>query len=65
MSSSYVFTDPATGRTRYFYGYLFDCRGETPHCCPYALQLDDGNHCAHPNSRAYNCGRPRNAATLP
>ena len=65
MSSSYVFTDPVTGRTRFFYGYLFVCRGESHHRCPYAFQQGDGTHCTHPNGRSYKCGKPKNPAALP
>ncbi len=57
MSSTYVTTDPVTGRTRVFFGYLYECRAESPNGCPYALKLPDGNHCTHPNSRTYDCGR--------
>jgi len=57
MSSSYVVIDHVTGKRRVFFGYLYDCRAESPHSCPYALELADGCHCTHPNSRSYNCGR--------
>ena len=58
MSSSYVFTDPATGKTRFFYGYLYDCHTDT--CdCPYLMKRTDDRYCSHPNSREYGCGKRR------
>ncbi len=60
MSSSHTFTDPASGKTRFFHGYLYECRGDTPYGCPYAVRLNNGNYCNHPNCRDYNCGKSRN-----
>ena len=64
MSSSHIFTDPATGKTRFFHGYLYDCRSEAPIGCPYAMELNNGHYCNHPNSHEYNCGRRKNSAVL-
>jgi hypothetical protein len=62
MSSSYTFTDLSTGNSRFFYGYLYDCRIDTSPDCPYRLQLNDGKYCNHPNSREYGCGSLRKRA---
>ena len=42
MSSSHIFTDPASGKTRFFHGYLYECRGDTHYSCPYAVRLNNG-----------------------
>lgn len=59
MSSSYTFTDPITGKTRYFHGYLYGCQADTPYSCPYAMRLHNGHYCNHPNSRDYGCNKPQ------
>lgn len=60
MSLSYTFTDPATGKTRFFYGYLYDCHVDAPYGCPYSMRLNDDHYCNHPNSHEYGCGSSRN-----
>jgi hypothetical protein len=64
MSSTYVVIDPLSGKRRVFFGYLYECRAESPHGCPYAFELPDGNHCTHPNSRTYDCGRRKKLTAL-
>ncbi len=59
MSYSHTFSDPATGKTCYFYGYLFDCHVDTPSGYPYRVRLDDDRYCNHPNSRDYGCSGSR------
>jgi hypothetical protein len=59
MSYRYTFTDQATGASRYFYGYLYDCYGDTPVRCPYVMRLNNCYFCNHPNSRDYTCGQQK------
>lgn len=61
MPSSQAFTDPSTGKTRFFYGYLYECHGDTHYSCPYAMRLNNDDYCNHPNCRAYNCGKLRDS----
>lgn len=56
MSSSYSFVDPVTLKTRFFHGYLYDCEMGAPCDCPYAMRLNGGCFCNHPNKRGCPCG---------
>ena len=64
MTSHYAYTDQATGKTRVFYGYLYECRGDAPSSCPNVMRLNHGDYCNHPNCREYDCGRTRNGSKL-
>ena len=55
MSSLYAFSDPFSENSRFFYGYLYDCKVNNPDSCPYAMTIDDAYYCNHPQGHNNCC----------